>query len=72
MKFLAGLAALATLAAAAPSAPTPLDIKLESAGNTEIKAIITNNGKNNLKILRAGTILDNSAIQKTSISNGCK
>ncbi|KAM0265713.1 hypothetical protein ACHAQJ_000147 [Trichoderma viride] len=71
MKFVAGLIALAALASAAPGkAPTPLDIKLESAGNAEIKAVITNTGKNNLKIFKTGTILDNSAVEKVTITSG--
>ncbi|GFP54800.1 hypothetical protein ACSS6W_002679 [Trichoderma asperelloides] len=71
MKFVAGLIALAALASAAPGkAPTPLDIKLESAGNAEIKAVITNTGKNSLKIFKSGTILDNSAVEKVSITSG--
>jgi deuterolysin len=71
MKFVAGLIALAALASAAPGkAPTPLDIKLESAGNAEIKAVITNTGKSNLKIFKTGTILDSSAVEKVIISSG--
>ncbi|KAL7787870.1 Deuterolysin metalloprotease family domain-containing protein [Trichoderma ceciliae] len=71
MKFVAGLLALAALATAAPGkAPTPLDIKLESAGNAEIKAVITNTGKNNLRIFKTGTILDSSAVEKVKISSG--
>lgn len=73
MKFISGLLALAALASAAPGkAPTPLDIKLESAGNAEIKAVITNTGKNNLKIFKTGTILDSSPIEKVKISSGGK
>lgn len=71
MKFVAGLIALAALASAAPGkAPTPLDIKLESAGNAEIKAVITNTGKGNLKIFKSGTILDSSAVEKVTITSG--
>ncbi|KAL6875269.1 Deuterolysin metalloprotease family domain-containing protein [Trichoderma novae-zelandiae] len=71
MKFVSGLIALAALASAAPGkAPTPLDIKLESAGNAEIKAVITNTGKNNLKIFKTGTILDSSPVEKVTISSG--
>ncbi|KAJ6443756.1 metallo-endopeptidase [Purpureocillium lavendulum] len=68
MKFLAGLAALASVAAAAPSAPTPLDVKLEMTGNSQVKATITNTGKNNLRVFKTGTILDKSAIQKVQIT----
>ena len=69
MKFLAGLAALASLAAAAPhGGPTPLDVKLEMNGNSAVKATITNNGKNNLKVLKVGTIFDTSAVEKATVS----
>ncbi|KAL6791279.1 Deuterolysin metalloprotease family domain-containing protein [Trichoderma sp. SZMC 28013] len=71
MKFISGLIALAALASAAPGkAPTPLDIKLEGAGNAEIKAVITNTGKNNLKIFKTGTILDSAPVEKVTISSG--
>lgn len=74
MKFLAGLA-LASLAFAAPAvqkqrAPTPLDVKLELQGNSKVKAIITNHGKNNLKVLKSGTFLDNSAVEKAQVFSG--
>lgn len=70
MKFVAGLA-LASLAVAAPAvhqrAPTPLDIKLEMQGNSKVKAVVTNNGKNNLKVLKTGTFLDNTAVEKAQV-----
>ncbi|KAK9443275.1 metallo-endopeptidase [Metarhizium brunneum] len=68
MKLLAGLAALVSLGATAPQAPTPLDVQLQMDGNSAVKATITNNGKDDLKIFRTGTILDKSAIQKTRIT----
>ena len=69
MKFAAGLAALATLAVAAPSgAPTPLDVKLEMVGNSQVKATISNNGKNNLKIFKVGTIFDNTSTEKARVA----
>jgi hypothetical protein len=75
MKFLATLA-LATLAAAAPSAekraPTPLDVKLEAAGNSAIKATVTNNGKKDLKVLKTGSILDTAPVEKAHVSFGGK
>ncbi|KAI9151600.1 Neutral protease [Paramyrothecium foliicola] len=68
MKFLAGLT-LATLAAAAPGkAPTPLDVKLEVVGNSEVKATVTNVGKNNLKVLKTGSFLDNAAVEKARVT----
>lgn len=71
MKFLAGFVALASMAAAAPNprgGPTPLDVQLEMAGNSAVKATITNNGKNNLKVLKTGTIFDSSAVEKATVS----
>ncbi|KAL2690103.1 hypothetical protein Neosp_004171 [[Neocosmospora] mangrovei] len=59
MKLLAGLA-LASMAVAAPlvekRAPTPLNVSLEMQGNSKIKAVITNNGKSNLKAVEVGCI----------------
>lgn len=69
MKLLAGLAALVSLGATAPQAPTPIDVQLQMDGNSAVKATITNNGKDDLKIFRTGTILDKSAIQKTRITD---
>ncbi|KAG6023456.1 hypothetical protein E4U19_004349 [Claviceps sp. Clav32 group G5] len=68
MKFAASLVALFSLAAAAPQAPTPLDVKLEMAGNSAVKATITNNGKTDLKVFKTGTIFDDAAIQKARIT----
>lgn len=70
MKFFAGLAALASLAAAAPSgAPTPLDVQLEKAGNSLVKAIITNTGKNDLKVFKIGTIFDTAPTEKVKVKS---
>lgn len=68
MKFFAGLAALASLAAAAPSgAPSPLDVKLEKSGNSAIKAVVTNNGKQDLKVFKTGTIFDQVPTEKVKV-----
>lgn len=76
MKFFAPLA-LASLAMAAPSsvqqrAPSALDVQLEMEGNSKVKAIITNNGKNGLKILKTGTFLDTAAVEKAKVFSGSK
>ncbi|KAG6008156.1 hypothetical protein E4U21_004913 [Claviceps maximensis] len=68
MKFIVSVATLASLAAATPQAETPLDVKLEMAGNSAVRAVITNNGKTNLKIFKTGTLLDTAAIQKAQIT----
>ncbi|KAI5464868.1 Deuterolysin metalloprotease family-domain-containing protein [Mariannaea sp. PMI_226] len=78
MKLLAGLA-IASLAAAAPtpvvptkeeSVPVGLGVSLQMDGNSKVKAIVTNNGKNDLKVLKSGTFLDSSAVEKTQIFSG--
>lgn len=70
MKFFTGLA-FASLALAAPTAekraPTPLNVKLELEGNSKVKATLTNNGKSNLKVLKSGTLLDSSAVEKAQV-----
>lgn len=75
MKLLAGLA-LASMAVAAPlvekRAPTPLNVSLEMQGNSKIKAVITNNGKSNLKLLKSGTFLDSTAVEKAQVYSGGK
>lgn len=73
MKFFTLAAALASVAAAAPSAAaSPLDVKIESAGSSgEVRATITNTGKDNLKIFKHGTIFDNAHTEKATIeANG--
>ncbi|KAH7311629.1 metallo-endopeptidase [Stachybotrys elegans] len=73
MKFIAGLAALVSVALAAPSrAPTPLDIKLEMVGNSAVKATVTNVGKNSLKLLKTGTFLDTSAVERVTVTSDAK
>ncbi|KAJ6787745.1 hypothetical protein PWT90_04004 [Aphanocladium album] len=69
MKFTTSLLTLASLAAAAPAGEeSPLDVKLEMSGNSAVKATITNVGKENLKLLRAGSILDKLATEKAIVS----
>ncbi|KAG9253438.1 Deuterolysin metalloprotease family-domain-containing protein [Emericellopsis atlantica] len=74
MKFFAALA-MAAMAVAAPTekrAPTPLDVKLELVGNSEVKATVTNTGKNNLKLFSTGTFLDDAPVEKVSVLSGDK
>ncbi|KAK2612501.1 hypothetical protein QQS21_001439 [Conoideocrella luteorostrata] len=71
MKLLTTLTTLITVAAAAPSskkAPTSnVDVKLEAIGNSEVKAIISNHGKQDIRVFKPGTILDTSAVQKVKV-----
>lgn len=59
------VAALATVASAASvdvnKRDTPLSIKLESIGNTEVKVAVTNKGEKTLNLLSKGTFLDEVA-----------
>lgn len=73
MKLLAGLA-LASLAVAAPivdkRTTSGLDVSLQMDGNSKVKAVITNNGTKNLKVLKSGTFLDTSAVEKAQVYSG--
>lgn len=75
MKFLP-LAALASLANAASvdlaKRDSPLDVKLEVTGNTAVKAKITNNGSEALKVLKVGSFLDKVPVEKVSVFKGSK
>lgn len=74
MKFLASVSLLASAASAMSiqtgKRDTPLDVKLEVVGNTDIKATITNTGSTALKIFKTGSILDSNPVEKTSIFAG--
>jgi deuterolysin len=75
MKLLAGLA-LASMAIAAPlvdkRAPTPLNVELKMQGNSKVKAVITNNGKSNLKLLKVGTFLDTAPVERAQVFSAGK
>lgn len=72
MKFSAGLSlVLASIASSTAvnlnKRETPLDVKLEMVGNTEVKATVTNTGASPLKVFKTGTFLDSSPIEKVEI-----
>lgn len=75
MKFLA-LAALASLASSISielsKRESPLDVKLEMTGNTELKASVTNTGSEDLKVLKTGSFLDETAVEKVEVFQGSK
>ncbi|KAB2568594.1 Neutral protease 2-like protein [Lasiodiplodia theobromae] len=73
MKFFTGLS-IATLATAVSAVSlnlnkrdSPLDVKLEMVGNTEVKATVTNTGASALKLYKAGSFLDSAAVEKAEI-----
>jgi len=62
MKVLASLAALIVLTSATAinvnKRDSPLSVKLEAAGNSEVKVVVKNNGDKALNLLSKGTFLD--------------
>ncbi|KAF6836567.1 deuterolysin metalloprotease [Colletotrichum plurivorum] len=71
MKFFTGLSCVAALASAAvvdlAKRDSPLDVKIESVGNSGVKASITNTGATDLKVFRTGSILDKLAVEKAEV-----
>lgn len=65
MKFF-NLLSLLPLVAAAPS---PLNVKLERAGNSLITATITNTGNKDIRIFKAGSIFDDIPTEKVKIAH---
>jgi len=75
MKFFA-VAAVASLANAVSldfsKRDSALDVKLELTGNTAVKAVITNTGSEDLKVLKTGSFLDKATVEKVNVYQGCK
>ncbi|KAK4209110.1 Deuterolysin metalloprotease family-domain-containing protein [Rhypophila decipiens] len=75
MKFFTGIALFGSMAAAVPAGvlvqrASPLKVNIDVSDIGNIKAKITNNGKTALKLLRPGSILDKTAVEKTSVFAG--
>ncbi|KAI1132829.1 neutral protease 2-like protein [Nemania abortiva] len=72
MKFLGNVAFLATLVSAASMGKraSPLDVQIEQVGNSGLKAVITNTGAEDLKVLKTGTILDSAPVEKVQVFQG--
>lgn len=71
MKFTAFVCLCASLASATPTTlhrrDAPISVRLEMIGNTAVKAVITNNGPEDLKIFKTGTFLEDSATEKVEV-----
>jgi deuterolysin len=71
MRTAAFVCLYASLVGAIPAAftrrDTPISVKLHMTGNTEIKAVIINNGPEDLKIFKTGTFLESSATEKVEV-----
>lgn len=78
MKYsIASLAATIGLASAAAvdtnAAPSPLSVSLTPVGNSQVKAIITNNSNKGYNIFHRGTILDTKTpVDKFQITKDSK
>jgi deuterolysin len=65
------LAAMADAVAVNPiKEKSPLVVKIDRVGNSEVKATVTNTGDVALRVLRTGSILDSSPIEKVKVSQG--
>ncbi|KAF2201022.1 neutral protease 2-like protein [Delitschia confertaspora ATCC 74209] len=72
MKVLSSIAALVALASATAinvdKRDSPLSVKLEAAGNSEVKVTVTNTGAKALNLLAKGTFLDEeNPVQKVKV-----
>ncbi|KAK3314168.1 Deuterolysin metalloprotease family-domain-containing protein [Apodospora peruviana] len=71
MKFLSVLAIFGSMAAAVSidlnQRATPLSVNIEVVDNSNVKATITNTGKTALKVLKPGSILDSTAVEKSVV-----
>lgn len=61
------LAALASIVSGFSLEDSPLNVELEFTGNTAVKALIKNNGSEDLKLFKTGTFLDDSHVEKVEV-----
>ncbi len=73
MKLLASLA-LASVALATPRAlitrrdnSSPLSVEIAMDGNSKVKAVVTNHGDSDLRLLKTGTFLDQAPVEKAKV-----
>ncbi|KAG8156725.1 hypothetical protein KVR01_013330 [Diaporthe batatas] len=73
MKFFTGLSFVAS-ALAVPMEVTrrdsPLKVEIQSVGNSAVKAVVTNTGSEPIKLMKTGSILDQTAVEKAEIFSG--
>ncbi len=69
MKVFIVAAGLAAAALGAPASP-PLDVKLQIVDNSNIKAVITNNGPNDITVVTTGSILGPAPVPKVKVFSG--
>jgi deuterolysin len=74
MKFL-NILPLISLVAAASNDTTPavpVEVKIEQVGATAFKATVQSHHTADLKLLKTGSILDDSAVEKATVLSGGK
>ena len=74
MKLLTSITLLASMALATPrslgrrqTSSSPLDVRIEMDGNSKVKAVLTNNGDKDLRLLKTGTFLDQAPVEKAKV-----
>lgn len=74
MKFLSVLTGAASVSAVAlrDVSKGQLDVTLQAVGNSQVKATVQNNGKDDISLLKPGSIFDSSAVQKVKVTTGGK
>lgn len=73
MKFLTGLSLVASALAVrldVTKRDSPLKVEIQSVGNSAVKAVVTNTGSEPIKLMKTGSILDQTAIEKAEIFSG--
>lgn len=73
MKFFTGLSLVASALAVrmdVTKRESPLKVEIQSAGNSAVKAVITNTGSEPIKLMKTGSVLDQTAVEKAEIFSG--
>lgn len=73
MKFFTGLSLVASALAVrmdVTKRDSPLKVEIQSVGNSAVKAVITNTGSEPIKLMKTGSILDQTAVEKAEIFSG--
>lgn len=73
MKFFTGLSLVASALAVrmdVTKRDSPLKVEIQSVGNSAVKAIVTNTGSEAIKLMKTGSILDQTAVEKAEIFSG--
>ncbi|KAH8747167.1 Deuterolysin metalloprotease family-domain-containing protein [Diaporthe sp. PMI_573] len=73
MKFFTGLSLVASALAVrmdVTKRDSPLKVEIQSVGNSAVKAVVTNTGSEPIRLMKTGSILDQTAVEKAEIFSG--